>query len=55
MEGRLGRTQHERNGTNAHQQALKLLGIRRDPSLREQWVGSSKSPRSDQLFQVLSC
>jgi hypothetical protein len=44
VEGRLARTQHERNETNAYQQALKLLGIHGHPSLREQGVGSSNLP-----------
>jgi hypothetical protein len=53
VEGRLGRTRHERNETNAHQQALKLLGIHRDPSLREQGVGSSNLPAPTNVFSRL--
>ena len=44
MEGRLERTQRERNETNRHQRALKLMRIYGDPSLREQGVGSSNLP-----------
>jgi hypothetical protein len=38
VEGRLGRTQHERNGTNRDQRALKSKRILGDAFLREQRV-----------------
>jgi hypothetical protein len=40
VEGRLERTQSERNDTNEHQRALKLKRIHADASLREHPVAS---------------
>src|SRR5262245_37330521 len=53
VEGRLGRTQSERNDTNRHRRALKSLKIHGDPSLREQGVGSSNLPAPTNDFNKL--
>jgi len=53
VEGRLKRTQRERNETNETLSALKLKTIHPDPFLREQGVGSSNLPAQTNLIKGL--